>query len=234
MKQLHEIQLQILKKLLFANSLKFSDLRPDLIIENNQLTFHLDKLIDLGYVKKSSQGYALTSIGKEYANRMDTDEVAITKQAKIGTIVICTRNSLSEYLIYTRLKQPFYGCQGFMSGKVRFGETILQTAKRELKEETGLEGNPTIIDIRHYLVVDKTSRDLLEDKFLYFCWVDNPKGKLEFHEEGKFEWVKEKDFASYVTNHFESFENFLRDVSLVKNFKGGIKFTEIHHRSSKF
>ena len=44
----------------------------------------------------------------------------------------------------------------------------------------------------------------------------------------------QKDFASYVTNHFESFENFLRDVSLVKNFKGGIKFTEIHHRSSKF
>lgn len=53
MKQLHEIQLQILKKLLFAKELRYTDLKPDVELENNQLDFHLDKLIGVGMSVKA-------------------------------------------------------------------------------------------------------------------------------------------------------------------------------------
>ena len=52
MRQLHEIQLQILKKLLFASGLRYAQIKPDPQMENNQFDFHLDQLIDGGYVEK--------------------------------------------------------------------------------------------------------------------------------------------------------------------------------------
>lgn len=47
MKQYHDVQLKILRKLLFAQSLPYSQLKPDEKMENNQLSFHLDKLKEL-------------------------------------------------------------------------------------------------------------------------------------------------------------------------------------------
>ena len=237
MKQLHGIQLQILKKLLFSNGLRYSRLKPDPEMENNQLDFHLDRLIGGGYIAKGKNDYSLTSFGKEYANRMDTEEVVIAKQSKVGVLICCTRKmgGQLQYLIYTRLKQPFFGCQGFMSGKVRYGEKVIETAKRELKEETGLNGNSQIVAIKHFLVFDKSTKELVEDKFMFLCKVDNPRGDLVAENgEGKYEWVNEKDLKSYVTNHFESFAAFQEQIKLVKNFRGNLILQEIDHESSKF
>jgi hypothetical protein len=60
MKQLHTIQLMILRKLLFAESLRYGELKPDKKMENNQLSFHLDALLEFSYVEKIDGGYRLT------------------------------------------------------------------------------------------------------------------------------------------------------------------------------
>jgi 8-oxo-dGTP pyrophosphatase MutT (NUDIX family) len=54
------------------------------------------------------------------------------------------RDGRTEYLFQERLKQPYFGYWGLPSGKIRWGETILETALRELKEETGLEADREI------------------------------------------------------------------------------------------
>jgi len=236
MKQLHPLQLRILKKLLFAQDLRFSELKPRRNVENNLFVFHLDKLIKAGYIGKKDSKYLLTDKGKEFANRIDTDRLFIELQSKLSAWICCTRikNRSKQYLIYTRLKQPFYSCQGFMSGKVRFGEKVIGAAKRELKEETGLEGNPKVISIKHYLVFDKLTKDLLEDKFMFLCLVENPKGKLKANKEGKFEWVDEGSLESYVTNHFESYSVFKKQIEEIKSFNGWSSFEEIVHFSVKF
>lgn len=236
MKQLHDIQLQILKKLLFAKQMRYSELKPDAEMENNQFDFHLDKLIAGKFIAKIENRYELTNSGKEYANRMDTDHNVVPLQSKISVFICPTRKvkGQTQFLIYTRLKQPFYGCQGFMSGKVRYGETIIAGAKRELSEETGLAGKPQLVSIRHYLVFDKNSHQLVEDKFMFFCWVKNPSGNLVTNNEGKYEWVKEKDLPSYVTYHFESYAAFERDLKEIKDFAGQVKFTELLHESERF
>ena len=138
MKQLHDIQIQILKNLLFSASLKYYQLKPNKELENNKFNFHLNRLIDCGYITKRNQYYELTNTGKEYANRIGTD-THLRLQGKISVVVIITRNKDTETLIYTRLKHPFYGCQGHLSGKVYWGETLDDAAKRELKEETNLD-----------------------------------------------------------------------------------------------
>jgi len=236
MKQQHKIQLEILKKLLFADKLRYSNLKPSFDMENNQFDFHLKELIKAGYVEKDSRFYFLTGMGKEYANRMDTDKVAMNQQAKISVWFCCRRKNKDEfqYLIYTRLKQPFYGCQGFPSGKVQYGETVVKAATRELKEETNLKSTPRIVMIKHYLVFDKKDKNLLEDKFMFLCLFENPSGALKTNNEGKYDWVSKKDIEKYVTNHFESFPVFQKQIDLIDNFDGNITFIEEKHFSSKF
>jgi len=217
MEQLHYIQMQILRDLLFAKGKKFSELN-NLDLETNQHNFHLQKLIGSGYVEKVGKEYKLTNEGKEYANTMDTNSNKIVKQAKLSALCVCFRGSGEnrEVLIYTRLKQPFYGSQGFFSGKIQYGETVQEAAVRELKEETGMIGNPKIKGLRHFRVYTKADQKLVEDKFMFFVVFENPKGKLHPHEEGKYEWVKVSEMKEYVT---KSFPDFFESFDLVATSK---------------
>lgn len=236
MRHIHTIQLQILRNLLLQPKLSYSQIKPTKDMDNNLFDFHLDQMIKAGFIKKTNTGYTLTDLGKEFAGRLDTEKSVIQKQAKISVVVAPIRSfeGSNEFLIYTRLKHPFYGCQGFMSGKVNFGEQVTEAAKREFKEETNLEtDNLEISSIRHYRVFNPQN-ELLEDKFMFFCLAQNPIGTLQSDTEGKFEWVKEVDLFSYVTNHFESLEKFRADIEEIKNFKGLTKFFEIDHFSEKF
>lgn len=236
MKQFHDIQLAILKKLLFAQSLKYSELKPDASMENNQLSFHLDFLVETGYVTKISKGYTLTVDGKEYANRMDTEKQKIERQAKIGVLMCCYRKEgeEKEFLIYTRLKQPFYGKQWFMTGKVAYGETVEQTAIRELKEETNLDGKPQLAFIRHYLVYEEWTQKLLEDKFFYVCLFENPLWNVIPCKEGKYERIKKSELKSYLTNPFQTGMDRFQFLKTIEHRNGKVNFEEHSYFTSDF
>lgn len=120
MDQLHQIQRQIINKLIFSPGLRYTELKPSKDLENNQFDFHLDRLISLGYVQKVDKLYALTNAGKTYSATFDTEKVAVIKQAKLTVWLAPMRkaNDLWEFLVYTRLKHPFFGCQGFCGGKI--------------------------------------------------------------------------------------------------------------------
>lgn len=223
MQQLHQIQMQILRKLLFVESLGFAELKPE-SIESNQFVYHLDELQKSGLVTKDNNRYCLTMSGKESANRMDTDTKLVKKQAKVS-VVCCAFRKFGEeeqVLIYTRRKQPFFGNQGFLSGKLDYGEQILTGAKRELAEETGLVGDGKLVSIRHYRVFSK-SQELLEDKIMFFCRFDNPTGELIASEEGEYEWMDTGDIKSKLD---KPFHGFWAGYDQVANWNGRLEFVE--------
>lgn len=228
MEQLHYLQMQILKKLLFSKSLSFTDLKTN-GIENNQHNFHLTKLMGLGLVEKSNNSYQLTQKGKEFANTMDTDSQIKVRQAKLSVLCCCFRNSGNEVLIYTRKKHPFFDYQGFFSGKINYGETVIETANRELLEETGLTGNPEIRGLRHFKVYSEEKR-LLEDKFMFFIRFDDPKGKLTPNEEGEFKWVLTSDIKKIIK---KPFNDFFESFDLLIN-NNGFYFNEMDVITSEF
>lgn len=216
--QINFIQLEILKRLLFEKSLRHRDLRPKARIENNLLDYHIKQLIRFGFIEKTGNQYFLTTQGKECASRIDTRRVTVIKQALISVQVCPYRKTGKQYefLIYTRSKHPFFGCKGFGRGKVFFGETSKEAAKRVLKEETNLDGNPMLISNRHLVYLEPGTSRTLDDRIVFMCAVENPKGDLIPNKEGTYEWVKEENLQDYITKPFISFDNFYADVKSIK------------------
>jgi 8-oxo-dGTP pyrophosphatase MutT (NUDIX family) len=197
MDDLHEVQLHILKELIFRPNARFTDLNT-LDLTSDHFTYHLTRLVEVGLVVKSKDRYSLTNAGKELAGRMDTDEISIQKQAKIGVIVCGVRqdNGNEECLVHTRLKEPFYGYQGFVTGKVKYGESVLEAAQREFAEEAHLAGNPELFAVYHYRHFS-SDKDILKDQIFFATKVFNPIGKLlPRHSEGKNRWVPYRSLKS--------------------------------------
>lgn len=193
--QIHDVQISILKELLFKPQARFRDLNK-LNLPNDHFTFHLHRLVKEGLVVKGSNGYELTTAGKELAGRMDTEKLKLERQAKIGVALhpIKQVKGKTLHLVHRRLKQPFYGWYGSHSGKIRWGETPLQCGQRELFEETGLSGKFELKSIEHYFHVHQDGR-FLEDKYFWVFKVTKLTGKLIAKtDEGENIWMTEDQY----------------------------------------
>lgn len=205
--KIHEYQISILRELLFKPKARFRDLKK-VDIENDHFTFHLNHLIKEGLIEKTVGRYSLTTKGKEFANRMDTETLVLEKQAKLGVSIHAESitGGKRKFLVHQRLKEPFYGWYGFVTGKIKWGETPEETAKRELLEETGLNGKFELKGIVHYLHLHNKTKELLEDKYFFIYKVTKPEGNLkESIEEGKNIWMTEKEYRK-LNNTFATFD----------------------------
>ncbi len=217
--ELHEIQRNILVALLINKSCHFSKLNSDKL-PTDQFSFHIRELIKGNLITKLDDGsYQLTTEGKEFANRFDTDSKHVERQPKSGVVLLVTEGS--KILVHQRLKHPYYGFHGFISGKIRFGESVAETAKRELAEESGLTGKVQLIGIEHKTDCDEAGT-VLEDKFFYIFQVSETRGKLqEQFDQGKNIWV-ERDRVLKLPDLFNDIEQMLglldkKDISFFEN-----------------
>ncbi len=206
---LHPAQASILRELLFKPAAGFSNLQKPTGLSSDHFSFHISRLVTLGYVEKvGSKQYTLTPRGKEFSNKLDTDRNTVERQPKVAVILAVHRPTAEgkAYVFQERLKHPYYGYWGFPTGKVRWGETILQTAARELKEETGLEADLEFKGIYHEHSYQEETGELLEDKIFFVVEGTNPSGTfIKKFEGGRNAWLKltdmedKKVFGSYQT-----------------------------------
>lgn len=185
---IHQAQTDILRELLFQPKAGYAQLQKPTGLSSDHFNFHIKKLIELGFVKKISRGsYTLTPAGKEHANKLDTDNRSIERQPKVA-VLLCikrqTKRGETEFLMHQRTKHPYFGYWGFPTGKVRWGETILQAAARELAEETNLHADLDYIGLYHELVKIKETGEIIEDKIFHLIACTNVSGTLLIDFEG--------------------------------------------------
>jgi 8-oxo-dGTP pyrophosphatase MutT (NUDIX family) len=202
----------ILRHLLFKPQAGFSELQRATDLTSDHFNFHIKKLIEEGYVEKLEKHYRLTNKGKEYANRMDTDENEIEKQPKVSVAITLERKNDKgerEFLFQQRKKNPYFDFWGRMGGKVRWGESVIEAADRELKEETGLEAEFEYKLLYHKRDFSKTTGKLLEDKIFFCVYSTDFSGELiEEFEGGINRWMTVEEFHS-VPKRFKSVDEFM-------------------------
>lgn len=229
----HPAQITVLRYLLFTPSASFAEIQKTTDMTSDHFNFHIKKLVDEGYVEKSGIRYSLSSKGKEYANRMDTDENEIEKQPKVSAVIIVERASSAgerEFLFQQRLKNPYFGFWGLPQGKMRWGETVAETAQRELLEETGLIGTPDHRLLYHVRDYSKDGGRLLEDKLFLCTYATATTGELtkEF-EGGRNRWMTMLEFQDQA-------ERFVNVDDIMQLLESGETFAErqFHYSESEY
>jgi ADP-ribose pyrophosphatase YjhB (NUDIX family) len=224
--KIHEVQTLILRDLLFVKSARFADVQKNSGLDSDHFKFHIGRLVEIGYVDKTQKGeYMLTIIGKEYANKLDTDAGVIERQPKVVVMLVIEREAsgTKEYLLQQRRKHPYYGFWGAPTGKVRWGESIIDAASRELKEETGLNGKFEHRGIFHERVMHDTNGEIVEDKIFHIMLCQKASGELiDDFEGGHNEWRSFDD----MKNEKNTYKSFYQEMEIgIK----GISYVELLH-----
>lgn len=101
----HDAQIKILRELIFLPTAHFAALQRATGLDSDHVKFHIKRLVALGYVIKTADGYMLSIKGKEYANKLDTDAGVIERQPKVAVLLVVERQHHNEkqYLLQQRL-----------------------------------------------------------------------------------------------------------------------------------
>lgn len=185
---MHPLKRHILYQLILNPYLTFSKLKPQ-DTEGNIFTYHLKLLIIEGLVQKRvSNGYELTENGKKYADNLSLKNLSPRIQPKIVTLLIC-QNHKGEFLLYKRKRQPFLNLIGFPYGKIHLSENVLESAKRELAEKTGLLAKISHVGDCYLTIFEKNN--LLSQMLCHIILGKNPEGEIKKESEiGECSWAK--------------------------------------------
>lgn len=217
----HEAQIAIMRHLLFMPRAGFSELQKVTNLTSDHFNFHIKKLVGEGYIDKHEGSYRLTHKGKEYANRMDTDDNTIEKQPKVSIAITLERRNDKgerEFLFQQRKKNPYFDFWGRVGGKMRWGESVIEAAQRELKEETGLEADLEYRLLYHKRDFNMSTGKLLEDKIFLCVYGTEYRGKLiESFEGGVNRWMTNDEFHKQP-KRFVSVDDFMDLIDRGENF----------------
>jgi len=219
----HEIQKAILSECSFYSSgATFSQLKPkDENLENDKFNYHLQYLVKNNYLIKKNNKYILTEFGKSVVTNIDHISKEISTNYKVGVYISIIKDN--KILLYKRLKHPQYGYTGLISGKITYGETILDTAERELREETGLVANDFKIIGAFRQIRKNLNNDVIEDGIFFVCYTDKFLGEsVKNNREGEYFWA-ELDIVANIEKIFKpSLEIIIKEIQ--KRQKGEISW----------
>ncbi len=190
-KPLHPLQMHIISVLIKNPKTSFGKLRPG-DVPTDQFTYHLKQLIKQGLISLENGQYTLTRKGKRFAVHIDLTakkKAEYSKRTVLIRVIRQTKNGF-EWLVYQRLKQPYYGFVGFPAGKVFKNENPVDTAIRELKEETGLNMLAwRLIKIERDIILNSPTK-IEDDFYLYTFDVYETSGELTPDPtEGEYFWA---------------------------------------------
>jgi ADP-ribose pyrophosphatase YjhB (NUDIX family) len=217
----HHIQRKILAKLLYAESLTYSQMRP-VGVESNHFAYHLEQLVHDGVVNKKDKQYFLTPEGLSQVDRLSQEKMVDRVQPHILTVIDIT-NAKGETLLFKRAFQPYIYKFGFPLGKTHLEETVETAAVRELQEKTGLDDIPLVQ--RGIVYVHVKQRDVTITKALCHVFSGQVKEALAVNpplHRGSCYW---EEVSTLPTTDF--MPGFLDIKKLLQNDKPGLFFAEL-------
>jgi len=197
-------------------SLKFNEIEKSSGIRSNELTYHLKKLIDNGLITKDGDCYILTRKGETTAER-----IAHFTGKEVGHMVVIIVAVIKDgrILLMKREKRPFKGYWGMLGGKTKFDESIYDSVKREVKEETGMKIALNSIKIRSVMLErTKTNQGISHGNILILTEVKSLNSDIA---DQNLKWFK--------VNELKKIKIILSDLWMINNFIKKKKEVKIPH-----
>jgi 8-oxo-dGTP pyrophosphatase MutT (NUDIX family) len=179
----------------------------------------------------------LTQKGKEMTAFL-AGEDGSKKKLPIACVILIILDGKGQVLLHHRLKEPFYDYYGFPSGKMEYGETILGTAARELKEETGLQAQFSLNAIYN---INTFNNNIIAYHYIHFVMKGIiPEGTLTpKNREGTFEWIPITELKNYklFPDNLHKMQGVLQDtfrvIEMERSMQDG-EFTGSYIKSELF
>jgi 8-oxo-dGTP diphosphatase len=196
---------KIFKTLMHFPASTFTDLW-DKEVESNKFTYYLKKMENEGLIEKKEGKYFLTLKGKKVSTTVSGETGQKKKRPYVALLLVIKKGD--KYVLYHRMKEPYYGVRGFPGAKVEFGEEILGCASRELAEETGLAGCGQIITVQNMLT--ENDGDIFGHMTQFVVLFEEPTGELiKESREGTYRWATKDEILAQ--------ENLFPDVPMAIN-----------------
>ena len=214
-----ELKITLLKKLMFASSLTYSELHK--ITDNHDLfNYHLRELVTKGLVQKKESKYSLTQPGRQQVALMEEDGM-YQEQFKVSMFINIFRQHRGKWQMYLhrRKKHPHYDYIGAVTGKLHWGQSLEDNLKRELEEElTIVPINYDLVGVHREIFHDEAGAEVGDGVFFVISvtkWEGNP---IKMNIEGEYFWcnideilkldkIFRKAFATWIPFHKKYLEN---------------------------
>jgi 8-oxo-dGTP pyrophosphatase MutT (NUDIX family) len=207
------IQNNIISKLKNAKALKYGELYSKKI-PNDLFNYHLQHLVEKGFLIKNDSSYSLSDKGLKYIADPFTEDITTHSFFKVNVITIVSRivNGKIEILNQLRKSNPSYGKIGVVGGVVLKGESIEDAASRKLKQETGLEAKFKVIGYERRIMYKKG--ELFSDLIFPIAYTDKSSGDL----------IKETDFGeNFWVSIDKAMKNESGDFDTIKSINTVLK-----------
>ncbi|MBP7807432.1 NUDIX domain-containing protein [Candidatus Saccharibacteria bacterium] len=185
----HYLQSDIIQQLFGSDgSLTFSQLKPD-GVENSLFMYHMRKLEDRGVVKRTDEGFKLTTAGVRWVNFVGPS--TLRPEMLVRTLInfIVTDKDQTKLLASRRRGTAAQVLHDYLlpGGLHTYGEVMDQDAAKLLHTRTGLKAEPeltTILEVLHKSPDDYTHHIT---SFVYRTTSDGP--TPEDTEYYTYQWV---------------------------------------------
>lgn len=191
----HHLQRGIVYRLAFAESLRFSELKPD-TLENKLFTYHLKKVVDAGYVHKDAAGqYSLTPEGRRLGVHVLETQNILPELPDSVLFLVIRRKTDDAWLLYRRNTHPLKGRVGFMHARPDAHKTTGETAAQECLAKTGLAGTFKALGGGYFRMREEDNLESFTHFTLMIC--EDAEGDLAQHDDNaEYFWSTDPDFAS--------------------------------------
>ncbi len=115
------------------------------------------------------------------------------------TVVFALEGDKTYVLLVKRLNDPYKGCWAFPGGFMNIDEDTSDTAKRELKEETGLTVD-SVFQIGAYTAVDRDPRERVIS-VAYYAEIDCRQPVEGGDDAGRAEWFELEKLPTLAFDH---------------------------------
>ena len=235
MKELNNIQTEILRKFMYNEKLKYNQIWDKNICTSSNFDYHLKILINNGILKKQNDYYILTSEGTSLVTSIDGVSIKNKKKSIVCSFILAV-NDNNKILFSIRKKQPYFDHLNIPGGKQEYGEFSDFTGKREFEEETGLKCDTKLMMITEKMTINLDENNSVEHQILgYFYLGYNIKGKLiKKTREGNNIWIKLEDLKKYkrfpdldfIIPYIINRKNLIK-IAQIKRFRKNNEFVDI-------